>query len=144
MTHSPCIPGHVPAAGTKPSRRRPHPKSTVRRRRALAAAVLSVAVLPLVSGPPATGAVLDEPTMRVIHQLPVLHEPESSSFERSEQGWMVINPHSRRAYQFFEKCCSPALRATWIQSFDLDTLQPLRRVKLSGFLPLAAKFTNAS
>jgi hypothetical protein len=42
-------------------------------------------------------------------------------------GWLVLNPRTRRAYQVFESGSK-----TVVESFDLDTLAPRRRLVLDG------------
>lgn len=73
------------------------------------------------------------PSIKVTGQLPILFEPGTAAGLRAQMGWMVLNPTTRRAYQIFENAVPPA---TWLQSFDLDTMQPLRRVKINGLVPI--------
>jgi hypothetical protein len=88
-------------------------------RAALAAAVWATGVPGVATSqetaPPSSGLV-------EVGRLPVPGNPPAS-------GWLVLNPRTRRAYQLFEDAAG-----TVVQSYDLDTLTPLRRLELNGFL----------
>ena len=71
------------------------------------------------------------PTIQEVGQLPVLASGSTSisasAAERS--GWLIIDTRARRAYQIFEELAV----GTIVQSFNLDTLEPRKRLKLNGF-----------
>jgi hypothetical protein len=88
--------------------------------RVVAAVAVIVASVPAArtaqaQAPPAGGLV-------EVGRLPVPGNPPAS-------GWLVLNPTTRRAYELFEEGTK-----TTVQSFDLDTLAPLRRLELDGIL----------
>src|SRR5687767_13846547 len=62
-----------------------------------------------------------------VGRLPILPPPElpGDGFKRS--GWLILDTKHRFAYQVFESGLQ-----TFVQSFDLDTLAPRRRVTLTG------------
>lgn len=62
-----------------------------------------------------------KPSMKLAGQLPFFEPPDTPG------GWLVLNPHGRRGYQFFRPAPQPFGGMTVIWSFDLDTLRPIRR-----------------
>jgi hypothetical protein len=101
-----------------------HPSFVPRRTNAVLVAALIVAALAVPAGaaapevpPSPSGAGLVE-----IDRLPVA----SNGGNAIHSGWLLLNPKLRRAYQIFEG------NSTVIESFDLDSLEPLRRVELAG------------
>jgi hypothetical protein len=96
-----------------------------KRSRVFAAVVLCLTMLPaagVARGEDATPSA--RPGLVEVDRLPVA-DPTSV-----RSGWLLLNPRTRRAYQVFEGS------TTVIQSYDLDTLEPLRRLELAGF-PIA-------
>jgi hypothetical protein len=75
----------------------------------------------------------DEPKFPEVGRVPLFGAPASGS-ERS--GWLVLDPAARRGYQLSERRYSivgqGVVTRTTVQSFDLDSLQPRRRVELAG------------
>jgi hypothetical protein len=61
-----------------------------------------------------------------VGRLPV---PGEAGTATTRSGWLILNPATRRAYEIFEE----AGVGTTVQSFDLDTLVPLRRLTLTGY-----------
>jgi hypothetical protein len=88
----------------------------------------------------------------VIAKIPVLYDEMTSVQERGLQGWTILDSKMRRLYQvFFRKEGASTVdnvketrqgvrSSTVIQSFDLDTFQPLRRRVLDGVAPLVAMY----
>lgn len=85
----------------------------------------------------------------VVGQLPVLRG------DGVVGGWLIVNPTTRRAYEVFETIVGgggnllagelPRTNAaTIIQSFDLDTLVPLRRIVVAGAPVTAGSPANQS
>ena len=68
----------------------------------------------------------------VVGELPVATADFGDS---SQTGWTILNPKTRRAYEVFERLIP---FETVIQSYDLDTLQPRRRLVLPGMAPMPA------
>jgi hypothetical protein len=101
------------------------PPSSARPRRLGLLAAL-VALTPLI--PPAVGVETDNrtavPGLVEVGRLPIPGELVGRSMA---SGWLILNPGTRRAYEIFEGGLT-----TTIQSFDLDTLTPLRRVEVAG------------
>jgi hypothetical protein len=75
-----------------------------------------------------------EALVRVVGQLPIL-EPG----DHKRDGFLILNPVSRRAYELFQ----PGNGNAVIQSFDLDSLSPLQRRELPDFRLVIAGESNA-
>ena len=56
----------------------------------------------------------------------------------NSSGWLILNPITRRGYSLAESGAE-----TIVESFDLDTLQPLQRTAIPG-LPIATEMGSAS
>lgn len=114
--------------------RRPASRSR-RLRRSLAAALSFACVVagfasstPSHADPVASGLV-------EVARLPVF----ASLVEAKASGWLILSPKWRRGYQIIET----TFGTTTVQSFDLDTLAPLRRFDLSG-IPALGGYAAAS
>jgi hypothetical protein len=70
--------------------------------------------------------------VKEVGRLPLLGAPEIPDSTVAHSGWLILDSAFRRGYQVFEKPWE-----TVIQSFDLDTLAPLRRVRVGG-VPIPA------
>lgn len=92
-----------------------------RSRRAIVCAV--IAVTSVIGTMPADAA--SSSHLKEVGRVPLF---ETTS-ESQANGWLILNPRSRRGYQVFE---SSADQSTLIQSFDLDTLTPRRRAVFHG------------
>lgn len=102
------------------------------------AAVPEVAAVP--SPPTKMAQSLGAGSLEVVEELPAFESLEA--FEQN--GFLVLDPSSRRGYQFFRVGSSggtstgydpgsPGSTVVW--SFDLDTLAPIRRAVIAGFVP---------
>lgn len=68
---------------------------------------------------------------------------ERGQFDEGEvarSGLLIINPTTRRGYQIFES----SREGTTVQSFDLDTLVPIRRTNFRGLPILAGEASGVS
>jgi hypothetical protein len=105
----------------------------------VAATLVIASQLFLVPGVPVTAAT-ESGGMRVVGTVPLWFEEDPvqgpNPNDRAQTGWLVINPTTRRGYQVFEWNSTTPARSTIIQSFDLDTLRPIRRASLAGVLPM--------
>lgn len=54
---------------------------------------------------------------------------------RAGSGYLILNPATRRGYQVFNTFLP---KTTIVQSFDIDTLEPLKRMRYPGFWPMSA------
>jgi hypothetical protein len=102
--------------------RTPAPRAPRRFAAAVAAALAVTAALPVAGGaaqeaPAATA----RPGLVEVARVPV---PKDST---PNSAWLVLNPTTRRGYHIAE-----TLISTIIESFDLDTLKPRRRLELAG------------
>ena len=84
---------------------------------------------------PAGGIQVLEKQLPVMYDDPAPVDPKKPLNVKRDpnMGWLIINPATRRGYQIFE--VGPPAR-TIIQSFDLDTFEPLRRAEITGLAPL--------
>jgi hypothetical protein len=89
----------------------------------------TVVALAVTAAVPAVGTSAQEtpPPERGLVEVDRLPVPGPPGNETSRSGWLVLNPTTRRAYQIFESG-----NTTTVESFDLDTLVPRRRVVLTG------------
>lgn len=62
-----------------------------------------------------------------------------SDAEITRSGWLILNPLSRRGYQIFESNSE----GTTVQSFNLDTLAPIRRARFQG-IPITTGAADAT
>jgi hypothetical protein len=71
---------------------------------------------------------------RVVGKIPLTFDPGTNRDTRSQTGWFVTNPTTRRGYMFNISTTvgSQDGRALYVQSYDLDTLKPLRRRTIAG------------
>jgi hypothetical protein len=83
----------------------------------------------------------DDPEVRTVGKLPLLSDPTTPELFQQKTGWLILDPTFRRAYEIFEFQASAA-KATIVQSFDLDTLKPIRRATITGFVPLPAAYNH--
>lgn len=105
------------------------------RRQRVVATSLSLALLWLcVPLQPGRAEIRDE-QIRLTARLPVWFDADADTIDREKSGWLILSPDRRRGYQIMERRASVR---TVIQSFDLDTLRPLRRVVIPNSLPIAA------
>ncbi|MDQ3757947.1 MAG: hypothetical protein M3394_08870, partial [Actinomycetota bacterium] len=77
----------------------------------------------------------NEPTVKVVGTLPIFYEASTDEVFRQREGWLILSPARRRAYTVVQANPSGD-RSTVIQSYDLDSLRPLKRRAIQGFLPL--------
>jgi hypothetical protein len=92
-------------------------------RLAVVLAALAAVVPPVVGAGPAVAQAT--PGLVEVGRLPV---PGPAGTATTRSGWLILNPTTRRAYEVFEE----GGVGTIVQSFDLDTLEPLRRLTLAG------------
>lgn len=102
-------------------------------------ATLAVVGLPVAHAPSAGAAEARRSPVRTVGKLPVLWPKGWKPPQSDEPVFgvsLVLNPATRRAYQIFGHAvaASPQVRGA-IQSFDLDTLRPLRFATL-GLAPV--------
>ncbi|MDQ3756645.1 MAG: hypothetical protein M3394_02200 [Actinomycetota bacterium] len=110
--------------------------------RVAGAAAAVLALLPLAPLPPAVGEAepppIESPRFKEVGRVPLTttswtpEVPPENGLADESSGWMIINPVSRRGYTFVESAW--LLGYTFVQSFDLDTLQPRRRALINGGL----------
>lgn len=110
------------------------------------AALLVVSLMLIVLFPiPVLGQQVEEESLvEVVDQVPLL-EPRRNNFagsgEHPKDGFLVINPQTRRGYQIFIANSGGSIgTGTVIWSFDLDSLEPIRRVFLQDFVTIPTGF----
>lgn len=111
---------------------RSHP-SVGRRRRAVLALLVTGAVAwvaPAGQAAPESAPGTSGP-FREVARLPLLFAPQTDGNSTGRSGWLILNPVTRLGYQVFEHNVAAGPR-TVLQSFDLDTLVPRRRLVLNG------------
>lgn len=120
----------------------------VRRRRLSERAItLAMAVLIVLAFPrpaPAENAGTDstDAQFRQVGEIALPDEIATVGVAKINSGWMIIDSENRRGFTFTEanfQSVSGGSDATIIESFDLDTLQKLRRVEVPG-LPVPSGF----
>src|SRR5688500_17595213 len=102
------------------------PRRTGRRSRrftpAVFAALVVASVLSLVGATPPTAAAQaadDGAAFSVVGRVPLFDGTPEPPAHHDNDGWLVINPGTRRGYQVFR----PTPNDTMISSFHLDTLE---------------------
>jgi hypothetical protein len=71
------------------------------------------------------------PAFTEVGRLPLVADDEVTADKVDQSGWLILDRTARRAYEVFEVAGGAA-----VQSFDLDTLAPIRRVVFPGIFPV--------
>ena len=110
-------PGHTPA------------RKTVRAIIILISLLSGISVVDLAGQP----AQADEGSpFRIVDRVPIEFPPGADVNTRNETGWLLLNPSTRRGYELTTTAIGVAPTAIFMRSFDLDSLQTVKRRTIRG------------